>query len=96
MTTRVGWSVRVVCGLSGVVAGGMVALAVAVCVAQWLASSSGRPGPGVAAVVGHVAAALAAVALQLAAERSPRRRAALASCSILLLLTAVLWFGWWS
>jgi hypothetical protein len=79
-----------------VLAGGLVALAVAVCVAQWLASSSDRPGPGVAAVVGHVVAALAAVVLQLVAERSPRRSAALASWSILLLATGVLWFGWWS
>jgi hypothetical protein len=88
--------VRVLCGLSGVLAGGIVALAVAVCVAQWLASSSGRPGPGAAAVAGHIVAALAAVALQLAAERSPGRRAALASGSILLLVTGVLWFGWWA
>jgi hypothetical protein len=88
--------VHVLARLSGVLAGGLVALAIAVCVAQWLASMSGRPGPGVTAVIGHGVAALAAVALQLAAERSSRRSAALCSWSILLLVTGVLWFGWWA
>jgi hypothetical protein len=87
------WAPR---GLSGVLAGGLVALAIAVCMAQWLAGTSGRPGPGMAAVVGHVVAALAAVVLQLAAERSRGCSAALAAWSILLLAAAVLWFGWWA
>jgi len=82
--------------LSGVLAGGLVALAIAVCMAQWLAGTSGRPGPGVAAVIGHVIAALAAVVLQLAAERSRGRSAALASWSVLVLGTGVLWFAWWT
>jgi hypothetical protein len=88
--------VRALRELSGVLAGGLVALAIAVCVAQWLASTSGRPGPGMAAVVGHVVAALAAVVLQLAAERVLGRAAALASWSVLVLTAGVLWFGWWA
>lgn len=87
---------RALRGLSGVLTGGLVALAVAVCVAQWLASTSGRPGPGMAVVVGHVVAALAAVVLQLAADRALGRSAALASWSVLVLAAGVLWFGWWS
>ncbi|MGH3873361.1 MAG: hypothetical protein ACRDSR_17940 [Pseudonocardiaceae bacterium] len=83
-------------GLSGVLAGGLVALALAVCTAQWLATTSGRPGPGMAVVVGHVVSALAAAGLQLAAERSRGRGAPLASWSVLLLTAAVLWFGWWA
>jgi hypothetical protein len=82
--------------LSGVLAGGLVALAIAVCMAQWLAGASGRPGPGVAAVIGHVVAALAAVVLQLAAERSRGYSAALASWSVLVLGIGVLWFAWWT
>ncbi len=82
--------------LSGVLAGGLIALAAAVCVAQWLASTSGHPGPGRATVAGHVVAALAAVALQLASERSRGRSAALASWSVLVLAVGVLWFGWWA
>lgn len=83
-------------GLSGVLAGGLVALAIAVCTAQWLAGTSGRPGPGAAVVAGHVVAALAAVMLQLAAEWSQGQKAALASWSVLVLAAGVLWFGWWT
>ncbi|MGH3855685.1 MAG: hypothetical protein ACRDR6_19790 [Pseudonocardiaceae bacterium] len=83
-------------GLSGVLAGGLVALAIVVCVAQWLASASGRPGPGMVAVVGHGVAALAAVVLQLAAQRFRGRGGALASWSVLALAGVVLWFGWWA
>jgi hypothetical protein len=82
--------------LSGVLAGGLVALATVVCVAHWLVGTSGRPGPGMAAVIGHVVAALAAVVLQLAAERSRGYSAALASWSVLVLTAGVLWFGWWA
>jgi len=88
--------VRVPRGLSGVLAGGLVALALVVCGAQWLASTAGRPGPGMAAVAGHVLAALAAVTLQLAAQRSAGSRAALASWAVLVLSAGVLWFGWWT
>jgi hypothetical protein len=47
-------------------------------------------------VVGHLLAALAAVVLQVAAERSGGRTAVLASWSMLVLAAAVLWFGWWA
>ncbi|MGH3821424.1 MAG: hypothetical protein ACRDRA_01045 [Pseudonocardiaceae bacterium] len=83
-------------GLSGVLAGGLVALAIAVCLAQWLAAASGRPGPGIPAVAGHVVAALAGIVLQLAAERSQGRMATSASWSVVVLAAAVLWFGWWA
>jgi hypothetical protein len=82
-------------GLSGVLAGGLVALAIAVCLAQWLAAASSRPGPGMPAMVGHVVAAVAAVGLQLVAERSQGRSAALAAWTMPIIVVAVLWFGWW-
>jgi hypothetical protein len=82
--------------LSGVLAGGLVALAIVMCLAQWLAGNSGSPGPGAAVVVGHLLAALVAVVLQVAAERSGGRTAVLASWSVLVLAAAVLWFGWWA
>lgn len=93
MTTGSGRALR---ALSGVLAGGLVALAVAICTAQWLAGMSGRPGPGTATVIGHVVAALATVVLQLAADRLRGRIAALASGSVLVITAAVLWFGWYS
>ncbi len=83
-------------GLSGVLAAGLIALAVVVCLAQWLAVTSGRPGPGPAAVLGHVVAALAAVGLHVAAERVRGRFGVLASWSVVVLAAAVLWFGWWA
>ena len=82
-------------GLSGVLAGGLVALAVTVCLVQWWASISGDPGPGRAAVVGHMLAALGAVVLQVVAERSSGGVATLAPWCIVTLAAAVLWFGWW-
>lgn len=87
---------RVTRGLSGVLTGGLVALAITVCLAQWLASASGYPGPGSAAVAGHVLAALAAVVLQAAADRFRGRVATLADWSVVLLTVVVLWFGWWA
>jgi hypothetical protein len=79
-----------------VLAGGLVALAVTVCLAQWWASTSGDAGPGSAEVVGHLLAALGAVVLQVVAERSRGWMATLAAWCIVMLAAAVLWFGWWS
>jgi hypothetical protein len=89
-------SVRAARGLSGLLAGGLVMLAIVVCVAQWLAGTSGRPGPGMSAVVGHVIGALVAVVLQRVADRSRGLLAALACGSVLVIAVVVLWFGWWS
>ncbi|MDQ4010335.1 MAG: hypothetical protein M3228_06455 [Actinomycetota bacterium] len=89
-------SVRTLRGLSGVLAGGLVALAIAVCAVQWLVGMSGGPGPGMATVVGHVVAALATVALQLAADRRRGGIAVLASGSVLVIAAGVLWFGWYA
>lgn len=93
VTTGSGRALRT---LSGVLAGGLVVLAVAVCAAQWLAGTSGRPGPGTATVVGHVVAALATVVLQLAADHFQGRIAVLASGSVLVIAAGVLWFGWYA
>lgn len=103
MISEAGWAVRRRSGIvrapraaSGVLAGGLVAFTIVVCVAQGLASLSGRPGPGVIAVTGHVLAALAAVTLQLAAQRYQGSRGALAAWAVLALTAGVLWFGWWA
>ena len=95
-TVTTGLGVRALRGLSGVLAGGLVALAVAVCAAQWLAGTSGRPGPGVAEVVKHVVAALAAVVLQVVADRLRGPLVALVSGSVLMIVAGVLWFSWWA
>ena len=82
--------------LSGVLAGGLVMLAVAVGLAQWLLKSAGHSGPGAPDVIGHAVAALGAVTLQLVVDRTRGLRAALAATAILALAAAVLWFGWWA
>jgi hypothetical protein len=79
-----------------VLAGGLVGLAIVLCLVQWFAGNTGFPGPGAVAVVAHLVAALAAVVLQLGAERLRGRTAVLASWAVLLLAAAVLWFGWWA
>lgn len=94
--SRPGCLLRTVRGFSGVLAGGLVVLAVAVGVAQWLVGSSGRPGPGTDVVVWHAVAALAAVTFQVIADRVRGLRLLLAAGAVLLLTAAVLWFGWYA
>jgi hypothetical protein len=91
-----GPALRALRGFTGVLTGGLVALAVAVGVAQWLVASSGRPGLGTAVVAGHVIAALAAVVVQVVADRGRGLRAALACLAVLVIAAATLWFGWWA
>lgn len=91
-----GLGLRTLRGFSGVLTGGLVALAVTVAVAQWLIGSVDRPGPGPGVVAGHVAAAVVAVGLQLVVDRSRGARATLAALAVLVLTAAVLWFGWYS
>lgn len=87
---------RTLRGLTGALAGGLVVLAAALGVAQWLVTSSGRPGPGLAVVIGHAVAAIAAVLVQAVADRSRGSRAWLASTTVLVIVAVTLWFGWWA
>ena len=79
---------------SGTVTAGLLALAAVVGASAAMAGD--RPGPGIGAVAGHAAAAVAALALQVFADR---RRGVLAVPAALLvfpLAAAVLWFWWWN
>ncbi|MFN2497013.1 MAG: hypothetical protein ABR608_14080 [Pseudonocardiaceae bacterium] len=91
-----GFGLRALRGLSGVLAGGLVALAVTVGAAQWQAGPVDRPGPGTATVAGHAIAALAAVMLQVVADHARGRHAVLATGAVLAIVAGVLWFGWWA
>ncbi|HEX2298670.1 MAG TPA: hypothetical protein VHH34_09165, partial [Pseudonocardiaceae bacterium] len=82
-------ALRALRGFSGVLAGGLVVLAVTVAGAQWLIGSAARPGPGTAFVLGHGTAALIAVVLQVVADRSQGARATLAATAVLVLTAAV-------
>jgi hypothetical protein len=50
----------------------------------------------VAEVVKHVVAALAAVVLQVVADRLRGPPVALVSGSVLMIVAGVLWFSWWA
>ncbi|WP_339380946.1 hypothetical protein [Nocardia jejuensis] len=82
--------------MSGVVAGGMVALAVTVVGAAIMGSERGFPGPGATDVGWHLGAATVAVAAQVFADR--RRGFASFSGSLVVFLVAgyLLWAQWWN
>jgi len=79
---------------SGTVAAGLLVLAAAVATAAVV--SGDRPGPGVAAVAGHAAVAVAALTLQVIADRRRGPIAALAALLVFPLAAATLWFWWWN
>lgn len=82
--------------LSGIFAAGLVVLAVALIVVWGVASIAGEPGPGPAMLLGHTAAAIAAVGLyRMAGGRSGRAGCltALGPPAILLLLGVLFWWN---
>ncbi|WP_219418256.1 hypothetical protein [Pseudonocardia nigra] len=90
--TRVGSGLR---GLSGVLAGGLVALALALVVAAFVAGRTGAPGPGTARLVWHVLAAAVAVPAQWYADRRAGVQSAAAAGAVLAIsagVLAALWF----
>jgi hypothetical protein len=81
-------------GLSGVLAGGLVALAL-VLLAGWIyADRTGLPGPGLGMLVGHGVGAVTAVAAQVWADRRPDGRGALVAAAITVLVVVGLTLVW--
>lgn len=80
-------------GLSGLLAGGLVALAAVLLGAAVVATRSGSPGPPVAVVVYHGAAGLAAVLAQRRAERTGSMAPALAVVLISAVVLVLLWLA---
>ncbi|MFC9996759.1 hypothetical protein [Nocardia sp. NPDC127526] len=87
---------RLVRGVSGVVAGGVVVLAATVIGAEIIGIRRGFPGPGWDTVAWHTGAALAVSAAQIFADR--RRGFASFSGSMVVFLIAgyLLWAQWWN
>jgi hypothetical protein len=81
-------AVRLLRGLSGLLAGGLVALVLALVGAWFLAEQLGVPGPTVSTIAGHAVAAVAAVLAQHQADRR-RDGAAVAAALAVVLITAV-------
>lgn len=80
--------------VSGLLAGGLVALVLALGVAWSLAARENAPGPGVALVAGHLVAAVVAVTAQVYADRHRDGRGSLASLAVVAVTAAVLVIAW--
>ncbi len=92
---RPGLAMRLLRGLSGSLAAGLVVLAVLLGVVHWLSGPDTVPGPGIGALVGHWVGAVVAVALQWFADRRRGVQAVLAALAVLTVTVAVLWTWWW-
>ncbi|MCR3748041.1 hypothetical protein [Lentzea californiensis] len=82
--------------VSGVLAVGMVLLALGNIGVQFYANSRDLPGPGTLSVVAHVVAALLVVAGQIVADRYADWKAPVASLVVLVVSAATLWTFWWA
>ncbi|MEU1996144.1 MULTISPECIES: hypothetical protein [Nocardia] len=87
---------RLLRGLSGIVAGGTVVGMLVVVGAAVLADRRGFPGPGGESVTWHVAAAVVALAAQIYSDRHRGVAACAASMIVFLAAGLLLWTQWWS
>ena len=82
--------------VSGVLAVGLVLLALGNIGVQFYANSRDLPGPGTLSVVAHVVAALLVVAAQIVADRYADWKAPVASVVVLVITGVTLWTFWWA
>ncbi len=87
-------AIRLLRGFSGVLTGGLVALALVLLVAGIVAQQREVPGPGVLAIAGHIVAAVAAVLVQRRADRTRGLVAAGAALAVVALSVVVLAAQW--
>lgn len=80
--------------LTGLLAGGLVALALAVVAAWFVADRIGSPGPGPGVLIGHAAAAVVAVVAQVQADRRTGWPAAAAMATVATITALVLAAQW--
>lgn len=88
------WPDRLLRGLAGILAGGMVVLALGILVVWVGADRYGLPGPGADTVIGHLVGAVVAVAGQRVADRRPDRTGTIAAAGVVGLVALVLGFAW--
>jgi len=96
MSSRVSGPTVMVRGVSGVLTGGLVVLALVVVVVAVLASWRSVAGPSSAMVFIHVAAAAVAVLIQVAGDRRGRSATWLAGAAVLAISAVLLWTQWWA
>ena len=88
---RAGGAVR---GLSGLLVGGLVALALLLFAGWWYARRTDLPGPGLGMLIGHGVGAVAAVMAQVWADRRPDRTGTLAAAGLAVLVVGGLTAVW--
>ncbi|MRH91159.1 hypothetical protein GFY24_27590 [Nocardia sp. SYP-A9097] len=87
---------KVIRGLSGIVAGGTVVLVATVVGAAITGAQRGFPGPGASDVAWHVGAALLVSAAQIFADRR-QGIASFFGCAVVFLIAgSLLWAQWWN
>lgn len=87
---------RLVRGLSGLVAAGTFAGMLVVVGTAVIADRRGFPGPGGESVVWHLAAAAVVLAAQIYADRHRGVAALTGSAVVFLAAGLLLWTQWWS
>jgi cobalamin biosynthesis protein CobD/CbiB len=85
---------KVVRGFTGLLAGGLVALVLALGVAWIIADAQGAPGPGPLRMIGHLVAAVVAVTAQRYVDRHLDGRGLVAAAVVLGVTVAVLLIAW--
>lgn len=85
---------RLLRGLSGLLAGGLVALVLALAGAWFLAEQLAVPGPEPSTIAGHALAAVVAVLAQRQADRRSGATATVAALTVLLVSAVVLAVRW--
>lgn len=81
-------------GLTGLLAGGLIVLTLALAVGYFLAERAGTVGPGPGTLVWHGLAAVAALVAQLYADRHADLRGTLAAFGVAVITAAVLAGQW--
>ena len=81
-------------GLSGLLVGGLVALALVLVAGWFYADHTGLPGPGPGMLIGHVVAAVAAVAAQVWVDRRRDPVGTLAAAALAAVVTGGLALAW--
>ncbi|MGY4099517.1 hypothetical protein ACW2Q0_08130 [Nocardia sp. R16R-3T] len=87
---------RVLRGLSGIVAGGMFVLALVVVGAAVIAARRGFPGPGGESVTWHVATSAIGIGAQIFSDRHRGSAAFYGSMVVFIVAGILLWSQWWS
>lgn len=94
VATREARTVRLLRGLSGLLAGGLVVLALALVTAWAIAQQRAVAGPSALSVAGHLVAAAVSVLVQRTADRRSGPAAASAALLVLLVTAVVLAVQW--